>query len=78
MTNTLIFLCWKNVSSFCIAKATHIFAAKICVFENTLHFCSKNINIHVFENTLAPTFNKFVINDLIKLTMIWTTGPRAL
>ena len=28
-----IFLfCWKNVSSFCIAKATHIFAAKISMY----------------------------------------------
>ena len=38
-----------------IAKATHI-------------FCSKNIN--VFENTLATTVNEFVINKLIKLTML--------
>ena len=26
--NILIFFCWKNVSSFCTAKATHIFSAK--------------------------------------------------
>ena len=37
------------------------------------HFCSKNIN--VFENTLAATFNEFVINELVKLTMLWPTGP---
>ena len=24
--------CWKNVSSFCIAKATHIFAAKTSMY----------------------------------------------
>ena len=24
--------CWKNVSSFCNAKATHIFAAKISMY----------------------------------------------
>ena len=28
MYNILIFFCWKNVSSFCTAKATHIFSAK--------------------------------------------------
>ena len=29
--------------------------------------CSKNIN--VFENTLATTVTKFIIKELIKLTM---------
>ena len=48
------------MSSICIAKATHI-------------FCSKNIN--VFENTLAITVNEFVINELVKLTMLSSTGP---
>ena len=32
MANTLIFFVEKNVSSFCIAKATHIFAAKISMY----------------------------------------------
>ena len=34
-------------------------------------------NISVFENALATTVivNKFVINKLIKLMMLWTTGP---
>ena len=40
------------------------------------HFCSKNNN--VFENTLATTVNEFVISKLIKLMMLWTTGPRFL
>ena len=31
-TCTLIFFVEKNVSSFCIAKATHIFAAKISMY----------------------------------------------
>ena len=36
MANTLIFLAEKNVSSFCFAKAAHIFEEKnISVFENT-------------------------------------------
>ena len=46
---------WKNMSSFYIVKATH-------------SFCSKNIN--VFENTLATTADEFVINELVKLTML--------
>ena len=36
-------------------KATHIFSEK---------------NINVFENTLATTVKEFVINKLIKLTML--------
>ena len=32
------------------------------------HFCSKNVN--VFENTFATTVNRFVINELVKLTML--------
>ena len=44
-----------SVSSFCNPNATHF-------------FCSKNIN--VFENTLATTVNQFVINKLVKLTML--------
>ena len=61
MANTLVFFAEKNVSSFCIAKATHIFAAKIS-------------NILTIENTLATTVNKFFIHELVKLTMLWTTG----
>ena len=54
MANILIFFL-KNVSSFFV-----------CFFF--LHFCSKNIN--VFEHTLATTVNKFVINEIAKLTML--------
>ena len=55
--------CWKNVSSFCSAKATHIFSAK-------------NIRILCIES--AKTVNKMTLNELVKLTMLWTTGPRSL
>ena len=48
------------MSSICIAKAIHIFAAK---------------NVNVFENNLATTVNEFVINKLVKLTILCTTGP---
>ena len=60
-------ICWnfllKNVSSFCSAKATHIFSAK-------------NIRILYIES--AKTVNEMTLNKLVKLTMLWTTGPRTL
>ena len=52
--------CWKNVSSFCIAKATHILSAK-------------NIRILCIEST--KTVNEMTLNKLVKLTTLWTTGP---
>ena len=52
--------CWKNVSSFCNAKATHIFSAK-------------NIRILCIES--AKTVNEMTLNELVKLTTLWTTGP---
>ena len=55
--------CWKNVSSFCSAKATHIFSAK-------------NIRILCIES--AKTVNEMTLNELVKLTMLWTTGPWSL
>ena len=55
--------CWKNVSSFCSAKATHIFSAK-------------NIRILCIES--AKTVNEMTVNELVKLTTLWTTGPRMI
>ena len=52
--------CWKNVSCFCSAKATHIFSAK-------------NIRILYIES--AKTVNEMTLNELVKLTTLWTTGP---
>ena len=52
--------CWKNVRSFCIAKATHIFSAK-------------NIRILYIES--AKTINETTLNELVKLMTLWTTGP---
>ena len=54
------FFCWKNVSSFCTAKAAHIFSAK-------------NIRILYIEST--KTVNKMTLNKLVKLTTLWKTGP---
>ena len=61
--NMLKFFAEKNVSSFCSAKATHIFSAK-------------NIRILHIEST--KTVNEMTINELVKLTTLWTTGPRTL
>ena len=52
--------CWKNVNSFCSAKATHIFSAK-------------NIRILYIES--AKTVNEMTLNELVKLMTLWTTGP---
>ena len=45
------------------AKATHIFSAK-------------NIRILCIES--AKTVNEMTLNELVKLTTLWTTGPRVL
>ena len=50
------------MSSFCSAKATHIFSAK-------------NIRLLYIES--AKTVNEMTLNELVKLTMFWTTGPRS-
>ena len=53
--------CWKNVGSFCSAKAAHIFSAK-------------KIRLLYIES--AKTVNEMTLNELVKLTTLWTTGPR--
>ena len=52
--------CWKNVSSFCSAKATHIFSAK---------------NTRILYIEFTKTVNEMTLNDVVKLTTLWTTGP---
>ena len=51
----LKFFAEKNVSSFCNAKATHIFSAKI-------------IRILFIES--AKTVNEMTLNELVKLTAL--------
>ena len=58
-----------------MAKTLIFFAKKCEQVLHYTHFCSKNIN--VFENTLATTVNDFIISELVKLTMLWVTGPSA-
>ena len=48
------------MNSFCSAKANHIFSAK-------------NIRILYIES--AKTVNEMTLNELVKLTTLWTTGP---
>ena len=54
------FFAEKNVISFCSAKATHIFSAK---------------NIRTLYIESAKTVNEMTLNELVKLTTLWTTGP---
>ena len=56
----LKFFAGKNASSFCSAKATHIFSAK---------------NIRILYNESAKTVNEITLNELVKLTTLRTTGP---
>ena len=51
--------CWKNVSSFCTAKATHIFSAK---------------NFSILHIESAKTVHEMAFKELVKLTTLWTTG----
>ena len=58
-----------------MAKYFDIFAEKcewLLQCKRYSHFWSKNINVS--ENILATTVNKFVINKLVKLMMLWAAG----
>ena len=48
------------MSSFCSAKATHIFSAK---------------NFRKLYIESAKIINEMALNELVKLTTLWTTGP---
>ena len=56
----MLFFCWKNVSSFCKCKSYS-------------HFFSKNN--YELDIVLTRTVNILITNELVKLTMLWTTGP---
>ena len=58
-------ICWNFLLKKCeySAKATHIF------------FQQKNIRILCIES--AKTVNEMILNELVKLTTLWTTGPRG-
>ena len=60
MAYMLIFLLKKNVSSFCICKSySHFFSKNTCELDIVL----------------TRTVNILTINELVKLTTLWTTGP---
>ena len=63
ISNIHQYFCWKNVRSFCSAKASLIFSAR---------------NISVFGYKMVKHLMSWSLNELIKLTMLWTTGPRTL
>ena len=56
----LKFFAEKNVSSFCSAKATHIFSPK---------------NFRILYMESFKTVYEMTLNELVKLTTLWTTGP---
>ena len=68
-TNDVVYIEWysnmlkifaeKMWVAFCTAKATHIFSAQ-------------NIRILYIES--AKTVNEMTLNELVKLTTLWTTG----
>ena len=62
MAYTLIFLLKKNVSSF-----------RICICKSYSHLFSKNTC--ELDIVLNRTINILTTNELVKLTMLWTTGP---
>ena len=54
-----------------------VFAEKMWVaFAATYIFSAKNIRILYIES--AKTVNEMTLNELIKLTTLWTTGPSML
>ena len=53
---------WKNVRNFCSAKASLIFSTK---------------NFSVFGYEVVKHLTSWPLNELGKLTMLWTTGPVA-
>ena len=58
----MLYFCWKNVSSFCICKSySHFFSKNICELDISL----------------TRTVNILTTNELVKLTMLWTTGPSS-
>ena len=63
MVYIVIFLLKKNVSSFCICKSYS-------------HFFSQNTG--VLDIVFTRSVNILTTNELVKLTMPWTTGPRML
>ena len=63
MAYALIFLLKNMRVAFAFAKATHIFFSK---------------NTCEFDIVLTGTVNVLTTNELVKLTMLWTTQPRWL
>ena len=67
MTCTLIFFAEKMWVAFTFA---------ICICKSYSHFSSKNTC--ELDIVLTRKVNILTTNELVKLTMLWTTGPRKL
>ena len=52
------------------------FAEKMWVAFAVHIFSAKNIRILYIES--AKTVNEMTLNELVKLTKLWTTGPRLM
>ena len=63
MADTLIFFSENMWVAFASAKATHIF------------FSENNCEL---DTVLTRIVNILTTNEFVKLTMLWTTGPRFL
>ena len=55
------------------ANMLNFFAEKMCSAKATHIFSAKNIRILYIES--AKTVNEMTLNELVKLTTLWTTGP---
>ena len=55
------YFCWKNVRIFCSAKDSYIFPTK---------------NNSVFDNLVGIYLTSWRLNDVVRLTILWTAGPR--
>ena len=60
--------CWKMWVAFAVQKLLTFFQQKA-----THIFSAKNIRILCIES--AKTVNERTLNELVKLTTLWTTGP---
>ena len=73
------FFAEKMWVAFAFAKATHIFLAKnnsaYAICKSYSHFFSK-ITCE-FDIVLIRTVHILTTNELVKLTTLWTTGPRS-
>ena len=52
--------------------------SSFCICKSYSHFFSKNTCELDIVHVLTKTINILTTNELVRLTMLWTTGPRSL